>query len=200
MSTVTAVPLRPVKRSYLIYLWIGIALAVIGAVALAQQSDPALLRESRGSNVVTTASGLKYQVLAPGAATGPKPTDADVALVNYEGRLIDGKTFDKSQQPTPMPVSAVVPGFSEALKLMGKGAKYRFWLPPSLGYGPNGAGPIPPNATLVFDVELVDFLPAAVVQQMQARQRMMQGAGGGMPGGAMPGGAVPGGAPAPGQP
>ena len=190
MSNVTAVPIRPIKRSYIAYLWIGIVLAVIAAVALAQQSDPALLRESRGSGVVTTASGLKYRVLTPGAATGPKPTDADVALVNYEGRLIDGKTFDKSQQPTPMPVAGVVPGFSEGLKLMGKGAKYRFWLPPALGYGPAGAGPIPANATLVFDVELVDFLPAAVVQQMQARQRMMQGAGGGMPGGAAPAPAI----------
>ena len=117
MSTVTAVPLQPVKRSYLIYLWLGIAVAVIVAFLLAMQGEPALAREARGGSVVTTASGLKYKVLEPGKG-GAHPTDTDVALVNYEGRLINGTTFDKSQQPTPMPVAGVVPGFAEALKSM----------------------------------------------------------------------------------
>ena len=195
MSTVTAVPLRPTKRSYLIYLWIGIVLAGVAAFALARQGDDFLTRNARARGVVKTASGLEYKVIAPGQPGAPRPTDTDVALVNYEGKLLDGKTFDKSQQPTPMPVSSVVPGFSEALKLMPKGAKYRVWIPSKLGYGPTGAGPIPPNATLMFDIELVDFLPAAVVQQLQARAAMARGggAGGSMPGGAMPGGAMPGG-------
>ncbi|RYY09141.1 MAG: FKBP-type peptidyl-prolyl cis-trans isomerase, partial [Alphaproteobacteria bacterium] len=118
MSTVTAVPLRPVKRSYLIYLWIGLALALVSAFALARQGDDVMTRNARAKGVVTTASGLQYKVLKPGA--GAKPTDTDVALINYEGKLLDGSTFDKSQQPTPMPVSGVVPGFSEALKLMPK--------------------------------------------------------------------------------
>lgn len=166
MSTVTAVPLRPVKRGYLVWLWLGLAAALIGAFLLARQGEAALLREARESGVVTTSSGLRYKILQPGQTGGPRPTDADVALVNYEGRLTDGTTFDKSQQPTPMPVTGVVPGFSEALKLMSKGAKYRFWLSPELAYGEKGAGPIPPNSTLVFDVELLDFLPASVVQQM----------------------------------
>ena len=86
-----------------------------------------------------------------------------------------------------MPLSGVVPGFAEALKLMPKGAKYRFWIPPQLGYGDKASGPIPANSTLVFDVELIDFLPEATVRQMQ-QQQMMQG---GVPGGAMPDGAVP---------
>lgn len=170
MSNVTAVPLAATKRSYLIWLWIAIAIAVVGAFFLSRQGDAALFREARGSTVVETPSGLRYKILEPGKG-GTRPTDADVTLVNYEGRLLDGTTFDKSQRPTPMPVSSVVPGFSEALKLMPKGAKYRFWLPPALGYGDKGTGPIPGNATLVFDVELLDFLPEMVVRQMQSQMQ-----------------------------
>ena len=186
MSTVTAVPLLPVKRSYLVYLWIGIALLVISAFALARQGDDPLARNARAKGVVTTPSGLQYKVLEKGTGTA-KPTDTDVALVEYEGKLLNGTTFDKSQQPTPMPVAGVVPGFSEALKLMPKGSKYRVWIKPSLGYGDKATGPIPANSALVFDIKLLDFLPESVVRQMQAQQ------GAGMRGGAMPGGA-PGGA------
>lgn len=184
MSTVTAVPLRPIKRSYLIWLWAGIALALVSAFAMARQGDDFLTRNARSRGVVTTASGLQYRVLTPGKPGAPKPTDTDVALVTYEGKLLDGTTFDKSQQPTPMPVAGVVPGFSEALKLMPKGSKYRIWLKPELGYGDKAAGPIPAGSTLQFDVELIDFLPEQVLRQMQQQQMMM---GGGMPGG-MPGG------------
>ena len=118
MSTVTAVPLQPVKRSYLVYIWVGVAIACLAAFALARQSDDFLTRNARARGVVTTASGLQYQVIKPGAPGAARPTDADVALINYEGKLLNGTTFDKSQQPTPMPVAGVVPGFSEALKLM----------------------------------------------------------------------------------
>ncbi|WP_174284592.1 FKBP-type peptidyl-prolyl cis-trans isomerase [Sphingomonas bacterium] len=191
MSTVTAVPLRATKRSYLIYLWAGVVLACLAAFALARQGDDFLMRNSRASGIVTTATGLEYKIVTPGQPGAPRPTDTDVALVNYEGKLLDGKTFDKSQQPTPMPVGSVVPGFSEALKLMQKGAKYRVWIPSKLGYGAAGAGPIPANATLMFDIELVDFLPASVVQQMQARAAMARGNGLGAsgPGMQMPPGA-----------
>lgn len=202
MSTITAVPLQPVKRGVLVYLWIGILIAVIGAFLLARQGDSFLARNSRAADVVTTASGLQYKVLTASKG-GPKPTDSDVALVNYEGKLLNGTTFDKSQQPTPMPVAAadektgrqgVVPGFSEALKLMSKGAKYRFWIKPSLAYGNKAAGPIPANSVLVFDLELLDFLPESVIRQMQAQQQQMQGA---IPPGA---GAIPGAGPVPGGP
>lgn len=189
MSTVTAVPLLPVKRSYLIYLWIGIALLVVSAFALARQGDDPLARNARAKGVITTPSGLQYKVLEKGTGTA-KPTDTDVALVEYEGKLLNGTTFDKSQQPMPMPVAGVVPGFSEALKLMPKGSKYRVWIKPSLGYGDKVTGPIPANSALVFDVKLLDFLPESVVRQMQAQQGA---AGPGGPGGApMPGGAMPG--------
>ena len=195
MSTVTAVPLQPVKRGYLVWLWLGIALALVAAWALARQGDPALLREARGSGVTTTASGLQYKVLKAGPAGAAHPTPADVALVSYEGRLLDGSTFDKSQQPVPFPVApgATVPGFSEGLRLMTKGAKYRFWMKPGLAYGadekraPDGRVVIPANSTLVFDVELIDFIPETVLRQMQAQQGMGGAAGGLPPGAAVPG-------------
>lgn len=194
MSTVTAVPIPPVKRGYILWLVVGLLLAAVAAVALARQGD---------SGIRVTPSGLRYKVVAPGEpnpGAPAHPTDADVALVNYTGTLEDGTVFDKSQQPTPLPVAGVVPGFSEALKLMQKGAKYRVWINPELGYGAEPKGTIPPNSTLVFDVELVDFLPEAVIRQMQQQQQSQQqlpgGAGlpGGIPGGPPPG-AVPGGRP-----
>ena len=189
MTTVTAVPLQPVKRGYLIWLWLGIALACVSAFALARQGDPALVREARGSGVTTTASGLQYKVLKAGPAGAAKPTASDVALVSYEGRLLDGSTFDKSPQPVPFPVApgATVPGFSEGLQLMPKGSKYRFWMKPALAYGaeekrdPNGRVVIPADSTLVFDVELVEFLPESVVRQMQ-QQQMQPGGAGAVPG------------------
>ncbi|QNE30863.1 FKBP-type peptidyl-prolyl cis-trans isomerase [Sphingomonas sp. NBWT7] len=188
MSTVTAVPIAPVKRSYVLWLIVGIVAAFAAAAALAFQGDDFLTRNARQKGVLTTASGLQYQVLTPGS--GAKPTDSDVALVMYEGKLLDGTIFDKSQQPTPFPVTGVVKGFSEGLKLMPKGAKYRFWIKPELGYGAETKGPIPGNSTLVFDVELLDFLPEAVIRQMQQQQMMGGGAtGAGGPAGAgMPGG------------
>ena len=182
MSTVTAVPLAPVKRAYLVWLWIGLALALVAGVALAKAGD---------TGIRSTPSGLQYKVIVPGTGTA-KPTDTDVALVNYTGKLTDGTVFDKSQQPTPLPVAGMIKGFSEGLKLMPKGAKYRFWIKPELGYGPAANGPIPANSTLVFDVELVDFIPEQTLRALQQQQQMMGGAGG-MPGAGVPGGAVPGG-------
>ena len=186
MSTVTAVPLQPVKRAYVLWLVAGLLFALVAGVALARAGD---------TGIITTPSGLRYKVLKAGDTKGPSPTNADVTLVNYEGRLLDGTVFDKSQQPTPLPVSGVVPGFSEGLKLMHKGGKYRLWIKPELGYGERSTGPIPPNSTLVFDVELQDFIPEATLRQLQMQQSMMGGMQGmGGPGGA-PGGPA---APAPG--
>lgn len=182
--SVTAVPIQPVKRRYITYLVLGLLLAVVAAAALAWQAPTDFLTaNARKDGVVTTASGLQYKVLTPGS--GARPTDTDFALVNYVGKLTDGKVFDQSQQPTPMPVAGVVPGFSEVLKLMPKGAKYRVWIKPELGYGDKAAGEIPPNSVLDFEVELLDFLPEAVVRQMQMQQ--MQQMGGAAPGGAVPG-------------
>lgn len=125
--------------------------------------DAFLAKNRKLRGVVVTASGVQYRVIKP--ATGPHPTDTDVAMVNYDGKLVNGTSFDKSTQPTPMPVSAVVPGFSEALKLMAKGETLRVWIPSRLAYGAEdqrddqGKVVIPGKSTLVFDIELVDFQP-----------------------------------------
>ena len=178
MSTVTAVPIAPVKRAYVLWLWIGLAFALVAGVALAKVG---------ATGIQTTASGLRYKVVKAG--TGPHPTDSDVALVRYEGKLMNGTVFDKADQPTPLPVARMIPGFTEGLKLMNKGAKYRFWIAPELAYGAEDKGSIPANSTLQFDVELIEFMSEA---QIRAMQQMMQQQGG-MPGAAMPGGALPGG-------
>jgi len=171
-------------------LWIGIVLAVVGLASLGVAGytywvnrDPAdifLAKNAREDGVKATASGLQYKVIKD--ANGPKPTDSDVALVNYTGTLTNGTVFDKSTRPTPLPVTGMIPGFSEALKLMPKGSKYRFWLKPSLAYGDVAQGPIPAHSVLVFDVELVDFKSQAEImaiqQQLQAAAAAQRQKGG----------------------
>jgi len=158
----------------------GIVVAVIGlgapvyAATAPQTAEAFLAANAHVADVTQTASGLQYEVLTPG--DGAKPTDTDIALVNYVGSLTDGTVFDKSQQPTPLPVAEMVPGFTEALKLMPRGAKYRFWIPPALGYGDQASGPIPAHSVLVFDVELLDFKSMAEFQAM-----MQQAQGGTVP-------------------
>lgn len=106
-----------------------------------------------------TESGLLYKVIKEGGAN--KPTDSDLAKVIYTGKLIDGKVFDTSNgEPRDLPVGNMVPGFKEALKMMGKGAKMEIILPAELGYGEMGNQGIEPNSTLIFEVELTDFGPA----------------------------------------
>ena len=178
--SVTAVPLQPVKRRYLVWLWLGLLAAVLLAAGLAWAS--------------ATPGGLQFQELRAGS--GPSPTDTDVALIGYVGKRPDGSVFDQNAQ-APMPVASVVPGFSQALKRMQKGGKYRIVIPPELGYGaprPAGAPPLQGEAAelakipLTFEVELIDFLPESVVRQMQMQQMM-----GGAPG-------APGAPPMPGAP
>lgn len=189
--SITAVPLKPVKRRVVVYIWLGIALAVIAAAALAFQTpvDPNatfLARNAKASGVKQTPSGLQYKVLTPGK--GATPTDEDVAVVGYEGKLTDGTVFDQStpQQPlvAPLGEKATVPGFEEAIKLMPVGSKYRVWIKPVLAYGGQAKGPIPANSILVFDLEMIDFKSKQWVREMQARQQMMQQQGGMLPPGA----------------
>ncbi len=125
-----------------------------------RQKGEAFLAANRGNKgVVTTRSGLQYQVLRPG--TGARPLPSSRVRVHYEGRLLDGKVFDSSYQrgePTQFGLNQVIPGWSEGVGLMAVGAKYRFWIPGDLAYGSRGAPPnIGPNETLVFDVELIDI-------------------------------------------
>jgi peptidylprolyl isomerase len=106
----------------------------------------------------TTASGLKYQVLKQGTGTqSPKATDT--VTVHYHGTLLNGTVFDSSVQrgqPASFPLNGVIPGWTEGLQLMKVGDKFKFEIPPQLAYGPNSPAPtIPPNSTLVFEVELL---------------------------------------------
>lgn len=120
------------------------------------------LEENAGKDgVQTTSSGLQYQVLEEGS--GPRPSAGDTVRVHYRGTLLDGETFDDSYargEPVEFALSQVVPGWQEGLQLMPVGSKYRLWLPSELGYGEGGTpgGPIGPNATLVFEVELLDIV------------------------------------------
>ena len=107
--------------------------------------------------VRTTASGLQYQVIRPGA--GPKPKSTDTVRVTYRGTLLDGKEFDSTAknggQPAEFALNQVIKGWTEGVALMPVGSKYKFWIPSNLAYGPNGPQPIGSNATLVFEVELL---------------------------------------------
>ena len=119
-----------------------------------------LAANGKKPGVVTTASGLQYQVITPG--TGPKPKMQDRVSVNYAGSLLDGTEFDSSykrNEPAQFVLEQVVPGWSEALQLMPVGSKYKLWIPSRLGYGETGTpgGPIPPNSTLVFELELLSI-------------------------------------------
>jgi hypothetical protein len=110
--------------------------------------------------VVTLPSGLQYKILVAG--TGPKPSATDSVVCNYRGTLLDNTEFDSSYkrgQPATFPVGGVIKGWTEALQLMPVGSKWQLFIPPDLAYGERGQGPIGPNATLIFEVELLSIQP-----------------------------------------
>lgn len=119
-----------------------------------------LENNEKRAEVTTTKSGLQYEVLTEGTGKHPKATDK--VRCHYEGRLIDDTVFDSSyrrNEPAVFGLNQVIAGWTEGLQLMGEGAKYRFYIPYLLGYGESGAGEmIPPYATLVFDVELLEVI------------------------------------------
>jgi FKBP-type peptidyl-prolyl cis-trans isomerase len=122
----------------------------------------ALFLEENGKRggVLNTASGLQYEVVE--RKGGEKPGPAAVVRVNYEGKFIDGTTFDSSYergQPMEIPLNSVIPGWAEGLQLMGVGDIFILYLPSKLAYGENGGGAIPPYTPLVFRVELLGILP-----------------------------------------
>lgn len=119
-----------------------------------------LEENGKRAEVKTTPSGLQYEVLKEG--DGAQPASTDQVEVHYTGKLIDGTVFDSSEErgvPATFGVTQVIPGWVEALQLMKAGSRWRLFIPSQLAYGPNGAGGvIGPNATLIFDVELLKVI------------------------------------------
>lgn len=187
--SVTTVPIHPIEKGALVKLWGGVALAVLvagGAAwwgaekALAGAcSAKAFAAEGNGvSAIERTASGLQFQTVKAG--TGAKPTDTDVVLLGYKGTLATGKEFDANPRAA-FPVRGLVPGFTEALKMMQRGGSYKLCLPPAIGYAGQANERIPANSTLLFDVDLLDFKSMAEVQALERQAQMQQQGQGGAP-------------------
>jgi len=127
-----------------------------------EEGNAFLEKNKARAGITTTESGLQYEVLTAG--TGAMPTAADQVRVHYHGTLIDGKVFDSSVdrgEPVVFGVGQVIPGWTEALQLMQVGSKWKIYLPANIAYGERGAGgDIGPNAALIFEVELLEIVPA----------------------------------------
>ncbi|WP_228243525.1 FKBP-type peptidyl-prolyl cis-trans isomerase [Porphyrobacter sp. GA68] len=172
MTEITRVPLQPIAKGSLLKLWLAIAAAVLLAAGIAWATVP------RGVSVETLAAG-----------TGDSPTEDDVVFVRYTGKLAaTGEVFDQSQdlalpvqgvfpEGVPLPLQNMIPGFREGLLQMRKGGRYLVEIPSDLAYGaePQPGSPIPPNADLVFEVELIDFMSTADFEQRLAVLRQLLG-------------------------
>lgn len=136
------------------------AAAAEAGKAAKEAGEKFLAENAKKAGVITTASGLQYEVLTEGTGRSPKATDT--VRCHYHGTLIDGTVFDSSyrrNQPADFGLNQVISGWTEGVQLMKEGAKYRFYLPYNLAYGERGAGAdIPPFAALIFDVELIKVL------------------------------------------
>jgi len=144
-------------------VWVAGALLLSVLVRATDEQGQAFLDNNKNQpGVVTLASGLQYKVLASGAAGAPKPTTSSRVSVHYAGRLVNGKEFDSSLkrgEPAVFGVAQVISGWTEALLLMKKGDKWEVYLPSQLAYGSRGAGGvIPPDAALIFTIELLDVI------------------------------------------
>lgn len=139
-----------------------------------------LAENAKKEGVKTTESGLQYKVIREGAGESPKATDT--VVVNYEGKLIDGKVFDSSYErgePISFPLNQVIPGWTEGLQLMKPGAEYELYIPSDLAYGEAGNPEIEPNSVLIFKVELLDekaakeaMEKAAAAQEAQMKEML----------------------------
>jgi len=173
----TQVPLRPLKRGSMFKLWLGIALLIAAALALAWIGAGSMRGE-------TLPSGVMIRTIQAGKGEMIKATDG--ALVDYEGRLMDGTVFDssKGRGPAGMIPGQVIPGFGEALQKMQDGGSYKIRIPAALAYGAAGAGEgkIPPNSDIEFDV---------TIKQVVRNAAMMMPPPGAQQQGQMPEGQVP---------
>ncbi|HKR77475.1 MAG TPA: FKBP-type peptidyl-prolyl cis-trans isomerase [Rhodanobacter sp.] len=126
------------------------------------EGDAFLAKNKTAPGVKTTASGLQYQVISQG--TGARPGPNDTVKIDYTGSFVDGQVFDASSKHNPpgaadIPLAGVIPGFREGLQLMQVGGHYKLFIPSNLAYGAEPQPPMPPNATLIFDVTLVSTKP-----------------------------------------
>ncbi len=201
--SVTTVPIRPIKKGSLTKYWIAIVLVLTVAAVLAwlgtkgisekyQTNAQYLASNSSEDGVKTSKTGVQTKVIKTGE--GRSPNDDDVVVIGYKGTFRDGTVFDQQEQ-SPIPVTGVIPGFTEALKKMQTGGKYKIWIPSDQAYGPEpktdpqtGKVVMPANSLLLFEVELKDIVPRAEfekrmaeVQKAQQAQQRQGGAGG--PGG-----------------
>ncbi|OBV10382.1 FKBP-type peptidyl-prolyl cis-trans isomerase [Erythrobacter dokdonensis] len=193
MTEITRVPIQPVAKGSLTKLWIGVILAIAVGAGLAWSAVP------RGLDVDTITAG-----------TGPTPQTGDVLFIKYKGKLAaDGTVFDESRdiplpvegifpEGTPFPIEegATIPGFFEGLKQMQKGGKYTLFIPADMAYGsePPPGAPIPPNADLEFEIEVIDVMSQQTFERnLSILQQAMQGQmGQGGPGGPVGAPPVPG--------
>ena len=188
--SVTAVPLQPIKKGSLAKLWVGIAIVILAAIALAwitagsvrdqfQTNEDYLEDVTEQDGVVVTDSGLRYKFIEKG--DGAIAEQGGAVTVNYEGRLRDGTVFDKNDGAV-FPVGGTILGFDEALQLAPGGSTIEVWIPPALAYGdqeiPNqetGEPLIPADSVLNFTFEVLEVKsPAEVQQMMQMQQQMME--------------------------
>ncbi|MDR2803608.1 MAG: FKBP-type peptidyl-prolyl cis-trans isomerase [Treponema sp.] len=126
-----------------------------------EEANLFLEENAKKNGIITTESGLQYEIITKGGGNTPKADD--IVRVNYSGTLIGGETFDSSYdrgEPMEFPLNQVISGWTEGIQLMSVGGHYKFYIPPKLGYGdqPVGNGLIPANSVLIFDVELLDIL------------------------------------------
>ncbi|MDH5559229.1 MAG: FKBP-type peptidyl-prolyl cis-trans isomerase [Deltaproteobacteria bacterium] len=120
------------------------------------QANDFLKKNALDPEITKTASGLQFKIIKEG--TGKTPDQNNIVTVHYIGKLVDGTVIDSSYDkgaPATFPANGVIPGWQEALVMMSEGSKWEIFIPPSLGYGERGIGPIPPNSTLIFEVELL---------------------------------------------
>jgi FKBP-type peptidyl-prolyl cis-trans isomerase len=135
-----------------------------GGVAPGGGSAAFLAKTAKEPGVITLADGLEYKIVKSGPAAGVTAKIGDEVKVNYEGKLTDGTVFDssyKNGEPVVFPVGSLVPAWNEALQLMRPGDVWILYVPPALGYGPEGRGPIPPDSVMVFKLELLGVLPGS---------------------------------------
>lgn len=189
--SVTAMPLRPVGRTGIVVLAVGLAVGVGGAVwaasagtssesiYLSQPDDEFLAWNRTRAGVAVLEGGTQMLVLEPG--TGPSPQPSDLVEIGYKGQLKNGDVFDENEK-VPFPASGAIPGFTAAMARMQVGGNYRIWIPADQGYGERGSPPvIPPSSLLVFDVTLHSINNPEVLAEMQMMQQlraMQQGSAG----------------------